>query len=277
VQYAHDFCVDELNRRFMYVCELGTPDANGKFTGGSVKKVDRAAGMALPTRQEDASKYVVTTFLPGLIYPTGVCSDEQGNLYTADYGTGKIYKNLLVWQIIDGAFMLRYDRGKVYVLTGFVSLFALDVATGTIGPNLLASITGPVKSPIGSNFFTLSIDRNGTFDVVGNMAITSSTSGGNIDVWIYNATINVVKTAMQTYGSGAGKMKVGNLTWTQEPYAHYPWGFCYHMDQGRVLCGGFTSSPHEIVVYKIANEVPVEEAESQANGYNWASLAIKVI
>ncbi|HEY5220015.1 MAG TPA: hypothetical protein VIJ16_09405, partial [Gemmatimonadaceae bacterium] len=276
VTHMHDWCVDEQNRKIIYACELGTPVSPGKFTGGKVVHVDRATGAGSIAGAEDATKYVVTDYLTGLIYPTGVCTDESSNVYVADFGTGNVYKNGAVWITIPGAFGIRYHAGSVYVLTDSISVQAVNCTTGVIGPNLFAGTPSTGAGfQAGSMFATISIDRNGTFGPAGNIAVSRSHGTNNIDVWIYEG--GAVKTAHNTMGGDLGYMKVGDIIYTQDTYSHYPWAFSYHRWQGRVLSAGFTSHPKELVAYSTATEVPQEESDSITNGYSLGGMAMQAI
>ena len=282
VRTMHDWCVDETNRKIIYACELGAEDSadatGATWNGGKVVKVDRATGAGTAAAPEDATKYVTTDFLTGLTYPTGVCTDEQANVYIADFGAGKVYRNQSLWTQIPPAlgrpFCCRYDDGSVHILTDALALVAIDCASGA-----LTTVCGAQAESFapGAAFLTLSIDRNGTFDRKGNFAICHSHANQNLGTYIYDGT--KFQTMQAKYGVGIGYMKCGDLLYQQEPYAHYPWGFAYHRWQARVISGGFTSMPHELVAYRTATEVPAEEAEpdAQAHGYMCAARAMEII
>ena len=273
VSFMHDWNVDEINRKVFYVADLGTPNSAGVFSGGKIKKVDRATGAQTIDNPEDASKYVVTDLLTGLVYPTSVCGDEAGNVYAVDFGTSRIYRNAVEWLQIPNAFGIRYHAGTLFVVTSNVNLFAISCATGEI--TTLAALNAVTFAP-GGQYMTISIDRAGTFDKVGNIALSRSHGAGNLDVWIYDGTL---KTAQVKYGAGMGYMKVGDVSYQQEPYGHYPWAFAYHPTEARVLAVGFTSVPHELIAYKTTAEAPAEESATDAfqNGYKIGNYAMQLI
>lgn len=243
-----DACVDEHDRVFMLGCDLGTwVPATDSWSGARIVRIDRTLGKGSATSPEDASKYVVTTEIGGLKQPVAICSVPDGTVYAADADPGVILEKKLgqvatQWLPFPGIRTLRYNAGKLYCSDNFNRVFIIDVATKVVGSNLMPSqyVGGPTE--FNGRFYTLSVDVNGTFGPVGDIAISKSGGGaGNLEAWLIPADGSTVRYGNGIYGSGLAKRQVGDVKNVPEWYGHYNWLYQHHRWQGIMVCCGFSN------------------------------------
>jgi hypothetical protein len=250
IKHLHHICVDPTNRKIMYACDLGSKDAAGKWSGGCIWRVDRTPGSGTNVK-EDASKYAVTPFLTGLSYPTAVRCDDAGNLFIADSGTEKILRRdaatgalTTFCSTLPGVFAMDIFNGYLYVATRLGEVHKVSLADGTVGPNLMPT-QYLAAAAIGVDFFTVSIDRNGTFGPVGEFSVARVHTQGNTNLWEFSADGMTVKYGQGIYTpSMQGWDTVGTLATNHEPYGHYDWfGAQYHEFQAIRIVGGYANVP----------------------------------
>jgi hypothetical protein len=262
---SHDVCIDgrfmtsNVARKTLYVCDLGTKNAQGVWSGGRIAKVDRMPGAVVANvSPEDPSKYVTTT-LVAAGYPTAVRSDEQGNVYFIDMDkAGEITvvppggsPTPLV--TVPNAFALDYANGKLYVACSTGNVHIVDIATKTVGPDLMPTTDSQnhtAPSSRGADFFTISVDANGTCGPVGQFMVSRVHTHGNTNSWRFGPGGTPVLYGNAILGSGQGWNTYGDVNRVHELFGHYDWeGGKYHMDQAVQFVGGFANCPVGVIVH----------------------------
>lgn len=288
IKYCSAWVVYEIDRRFFFVCNHGTPTYTtpSTWSGASVDLVFRGAGMGSAAGPEDATKYIVTTFKSSPL-PLGVCCDENGNIYIADHITGKITKTATaigtdaagkptiaagaetLVATIPGIVAMAYHEGTLRCMDNRTGAYVVDIATGTIGPNLqtVLSPTGPVA--YGSRFWSVSVDRTGTFGPKGNWSFTRDVGEANLDAYDFEASATTPGGYKLTPGwkGGQGLQRVGDHTTVQETKGHYPWIYFYHRWLPVAMSAGVSGSPQLLVAYDAidAAKIPAELPLGQFN------------
>lgn len=248
---------DSLARQTLYMCELGTGQG-AIWTGGKIYKIDRGPGIVGPggNPPEDPSKYVVTP-IADVGYPSAVRSAEDGRLFWVDASTGHIYvKPLLreatILNTIPNAYAMDYNHINhwLYILArdGFTHI--IDSVTGNTLRELAppdSQLTGVVA--LGQDFWTISVDSNGTCGPAGTFSCSRVHKMGNANCWQYAPDFSC-KLSNAIYGSGHGWNAVGEVSNVHEAFGHYDWlGGKFHVDQAIRFVGGYANTPVGIIVH----------------------------
>jgi len=246
VTHSWDACVDATNRRIMYVA---TADAAspGVWTNPRIVRVDRATGAGTAAAPEDASKYVISVYqtLPGV--PTAVRTDDVGNVYAV--ANGAIYRNGARWLTLPNAFAMDYAAGKLYVVCSTGEVRIVDIATTSIGPNLMPAIGLAQAVIFGTDFFTISVDRNGTFGPIGDFSVGRVHTNGNTNTWQFSDGGATVKYGYRIYNSSQSWQTVGDARNVHELFGHYDWiGGKYHDFEAVRAVGGYANCPISLIV-----------------------------
>jgi hypothetical protein len=262
LQHVHDACIDgrfmtdDRARKRIYVCELGTKDGKGKWSGGRIALVDRMPGVHGPggIPPENPSKYTVTTVVAAG-YPTAVRSDETGAVYFIDDDKGGEITKIPFGGApaklctVPGAFAMDYANGKLYVICKTTEVHIVDARTGAIGPNLMPPQYLYIPFPRGTDFLTISVDANGTCGPVGAFSCSRVHGYFNVNTWQFSADGSVCKYRNAIYGSGQGWNTCGDAKYVHELFGHYDWiGGKYHTDQAVRFVGGYANSPIGVIV-----------------------------
>lgn len=277
INYCTVFAIDEIALTTFYVCDFGVPDMGtpSKFTKSRIAKVERATGRQTATKPENASEYVVTTFydMPNGL-PVSVRTDEEVNVYVADNLSGKLTKItpqgvVSTVATVPGVVAMAYDAGKLVCVVNTSEVKVVDIATGTVGPNINlipGQVTGP-SAPYGGKFWSISIDRNGTFGIKGTIAVTRDIGGGNLDCWFWEPDVtSPVGYKNATWHGGQGWDRVGDFLTVGETFGHYPWAAEFHRHQALMAVSGVSGQFQMLVAYATANEVPPQKP---FNKYKW--------
>jgi hypothetical protein len=262
ITHSHDACIDgrfmtdKAARKVLYVCDLGKKDAANVWSGGRIARVDRMPGAeavgGVPA--EDPTKYVVTT-LASAGYPTAVRSDETGAVYFIDANKGGAITKVPLGGspatlcTLPGVFAMDYAHGKLYVMTNTSEVRIINANTGAVGPNLMPAQWVSASATRGSDFFTISVDANGTCGPVGEFSCSRVHTFGNTNCWQFSADGATVKFGNQIYSSGHSWQTVGNAYFTHELFGHYDWlGGKFHTDQAVRFVGGYANCPVGVLV-----------------------------
>ena len=253
VTHSWDVCVDPNNRKIMYVCtadDAGRDPVSGTglWSNCRVVKVDRATGAGTADAPEDASKYVVTTYQSLANPPTSVRMDEAGNIYVACNLDGVIYKNGQSWVTLPKVFAMDYAAGKLYTICSDGNVHIIDTATAAVGPNVMPA-SGMGDAGWANDWFTISVDKNGTFGTVGNFAVGRVHSNGNQNTWQFSPDGKTVAFDYAIYHSGSNWVNVGDAGVVHELFGHYNWiGGKYHDFEAVRAVGGYTNTPIGLIV-----------------------------
>jgi len=259
IKHSHDACIDGRfltngpARKIIYVCDLGTKAANGLWSGGRIARVDRTPGAEAVggTPAENPSAYAVTTFV-ACGYPLAVRSDETGAVYYIDEDKGGVISKVplggaaMTLCTVPGAFAMDYANGKLYVVCNNNAVHVVDATTGAVGPNLMPA--GSLYPPIvrGSEFFTISVDANGTCGPIGAFCSSRVHTGGNVNIYHFAADGSVIT---NIYPTAQGYQTVGDAKQVHEIFGHYIWqSGKYHIDQAVRFVGGYANCPVGVLV-----------------------------
>lgn len=296
IKHSHDGCIDgrfntvPAARKILYVCDLGAKDVSGKWVGGRIARVDRLPGAVAVggTPPEDPSKYIVTT-LTSAGFPTAVRSDENGTVYFVDGDKAGEITMLPLGGVpvklctVPNAFAIDYAAGKLYVGCSTGEVRIVDIETRSVGPDLMPTVdTLNHTAPAGRNvdFFTISVDANGTCGPKGQFMFSRVHTHGNTNSWHFapntealyliwqalpsgstqaevdaKAAAKATYLAAVTYGnqidrSGQGWNSCGDARYVHELFGHYDWlGGKYHVDQAIQFIGGYANCPNDLLVY----------------------------
>jgi hypothetical protein len=264
ITHVQDACIDGRNltdpvaRKFLYFCDLGNKDATGKWVGGRIAKVDRTFGSEAigGTPPEDTSKYIVTTIAPAG-FPSAVRSAPNGDLYFIDGDKGGEITVVPLGGVpaklctVPNAFAMDYANGKLHVMCTTAEVHIVDIATATVGPNLMPA-SAPLTVPAGRgvDFFTISVDANGTCGPVGAFMCSRVHTNGNTNSWHFSPDGATVLYGNAIYKSAQGWNTCGDVLNVHELFGHYDWlGGKYHVDQAVQFVGGYANVPTGVIVH----------------------------
>lgn len=261
ISTVHDACIDgrfmtdSASRKILYVCDIGTKSTNGVWSGGRIARVDRMPGAEAigGTPAENPSAYTVTTFATAA-FPTAVRSDPTGAVYwIEDDATGVIKKcplggSPVTLATVPNAFAMDYANGKLYLMCSTGHVYIMDATTGVMGANLMPSWALYTTPPIrGTDFFTISVDANGTCGPVGQFSCSRVHTGGNMNIWHFAPDGTNINTITPT---GQGFQSIGDAYSVHELYGHYIWqSGKYHIDQAVRFVGGYANTPVGVLVH----------------------------
>ncbi len=256
IMHSHDGCID--GRFIMFVCDIGVKNASTNvWSGGRIARVDRQPGSVGTggTPAEDTTKYDVTTFASAG-YPTAVRVDENHNVYFIDADkNGEITKvapggTPVALCNVPKAFALDYAHGKLYVMTRTNEIHICDATTGVVGPNLMPAQYIMADSVRGGDFYTISVDANGTCGPIGEFSCSRVHTTANKNAWQFSADGLTVRFSDGIYGpSGHSWQTIGKAYNVHELFGHYDWlGGKYHVDQAVRFVGGYANCPTGVIV-----------------------------
>lgn len=209
---------------------------------GKVLKVDR--NTSPPTVTEFASGLGLATSLRSFGGSLYVADNLNRNIWKIDPSTGA--KSILC--SLPGVFWLDYtSAGELVAMTQQRQMHKIDVTTGAIGPDLLASL--PASGQLWVQF---EVDRNGTFGERDAIYVIHSHGVGNTD--LFQVSSAGVKTAAQMMGFGSlgGPAQVGKIANVLDPIGHYPWVVSIHPDEALMAVQGFANNQLALIAAKPA-------------------------
>lgn len=212
--------------------------------------VDTGAGKVLKI-DRNTNPPTVTEFASGLGTATSLRS-FGGFLYVADNVGRNIWKinpvtgDKSILCSLPGVFWLDYTSdGQLVALTQQRQLYRIDTTTGTVGPNLLASL--PIS---GQLWVQCEVDRNGSFGEKDAIYVIHSHGVGNTD--LFQVSSAGVRTAAQMMGFGSlgGPAQIGKIASVLDPIGHYPWIVSIHPDDGVMAIQGFANNQLALIAAK---------------------------
>ncbi len=255
IVHSHDACID--GRFIIYVCDLGTKNAAGVWSGGRIARVDRQpGGVGIGgTPAENTALYDVTTIATAG-YPTAVRVDENHNVYFIDMDAGGVVKKVMggvgaatTLCTVPGAFAMDYALGKLYIMCNTGEVHIVNATTGVVGPNLMPSNWVFAPAVRGGDFFTISVDAKGTCGPIGAFSCSRVHTTANTNVWQFSADGATVLFGNSIYNSGHTYLTVGRADNVHELFGHYDWlGGKYHVDQAVRFVGGYANTPTGVLV-----------------------------
>jgi hypothetical protein len=126
----------------------------------------------------------------------------------------------------------------------------VDIATRTVGPNLMPANYLVAPGIRNADFYTISVDANGTCGPVGRFMCSRVHTNGNTNSWRFEPNGASVLYGNAIFGSGQGWNTCGDAKYVHEILGHYDWiGGKYHIDQAIQFVGGYANCPIGAVVF----------------------------
>ena len=225
------FVCDSLNRRILKVDRHPAIDAAG---------------------HEDFSKWVVTTLATGFIKPTSVRA-VGSDIYVADNGANAIYKlaqDGTKTKLLDVPSVFWIDHtsdGKLIVACNDArhGVYRIDPSAPALGPDLL-----PASYSVGSNWMTVSVDRNGTFGPKDEFTVISvGPIQSNVGLWRYQNGVM----GSYPWAGQQGWANVGNTKWCADTAGHYLWVAEHHPDEAVMMVQGLSNPFPSLIASRPVN------------------------
>lgn len=279
-------CVSRKDRTVIFVAELGTK-IGANYAGSCVVRYDRVdAARGNATQDENVALYDRTVVIPSLQYASNVHTDKDGHLFAVDAGTGNVYRldSGTGAVTIAGNVQFGYaiteisDQADPYVIGRDNMVRRLDLtpcATGgqfTAGPNLMPSGNVTTAAALGVDFWTASMDLEGSCGPVKNARFSRVHTGGNTNTYQFSNNGATVKSGQGIFmPSMQGWNTVGAFAQVKEPYGHYDWlGAIYGVGQGISFAGGYANVPMTVIAYNMPG-LPTQYLGDYT--LNWAGIA----